>query len=61
MSEEHSTLMLNYITVPPAYKVDQIQGMSAYSVRSPGPDSCVRICDEIFIHIRYPLMRNFYF
>ena len=27
----------------PAYKVVQIQGMSAYSVRSPGPDSCVSI------------------
>ena len=27
----------------PAYKVVQIQGMSAYSVRSPGPDSCVCI------------------
>ena len=25
----------------PAYKVVKIQGMSAYSVRSPGPDSCV--------------------
>ena len=28
-------------TVQPAYKVVQIQGMSAYSVRSAGPDSCV--------------------
>ena len=28
-------------TVQPAYKVVQIQGMSAYSFRSPGPDSCV--------------------
>ena len=28
-------------TVQPAYKVVQIQGMSAISVRSPGPDSCV--------------------
>ena len=28
-------------TVQPVYKVVQIQGMSAYSVRSPGPDSCV--------------------
>ena len=27
----------------PAYKVVQIQGMSAYGVRSPGPDSCVCI------------------
>ena len=27
----------------PALKVVQIQGMSAYSVRSPGPDSCVCI------------------
>ena len=27
----------------PAYKVAQIQGTSAYSVRSPGPDSCVYI------------------
>ena len=27
-------------TVQPAYKVVQIQGMSAYSVRSQGPDSC---------------------
>ena len=27
----------------PAYKVVQIQGMSAYIVRSPGPDSCVCI------------------
>ena len=25
----------------PAYKVVQIQGMSAYSVRSLGPDSCI--------------------
>ena len=30
-------------TVHPAYKVVQIQGMSAYSVRSPDPDSCVCI------------------
>ena len=30
-------------TVQAAYKVVQIQGMSAYSVRSPGPDSCVCI------------------
>ena len=31
-------------TVQPAYKVVQIQGMSAYSVRSPDPDSCVCKC-----------------
>ena len=30
-------------TLQPAYKVAQIQGMSAYSVASPGPDSCVYI------------------
>ena len=30
-------------TVQPAYKVLQIQGMSAYCVGSPGPNSCVRI------------------
>ena len=30
-------------TVQPAYKVVQIQGMSAYSVRSAGPDSCACI------------------
>ena len=30
-------------TVQPAYKVVQIQGISAYSVRSPGPNSCVCI------------------
>ena len=30
-------------TVQPAYKVVQIQGMSAYSVRSSGLDSCVCI------------------
>ena len=48
-------------TVQPAYKVVRIQGMSAYSVRSLGPDSCVCICDEIFIHIRNPLIRNFCF
>ena len=30
-------------TVQPAYKVVQMQGMSAYSVRSPDPDSCVCI------------------
>ena len=30
-------------TVQPAYKVAQIQGISAYSFRSPGPDSCVCI------------------
>ena len=29
--------------VQPAYKVVQTQGMSAYSVRSLGPDSCVCI------------------
>ena len=29
------------ITVQPTYKVVQIQGMSAYSVRSPVPDLCV--------------------
>ena len=33
----------NHHTVQPAYMVVQIQGMSAYSVRSPGPDSCVCI------------------
>ena len=49
------------ITVQPVYKVVRIQGMSAYSVRSPGPDSCVFICDDIFIHIRDPLIRNFCF
>ena len=27
----------------PAYKVVQTQGMSAYSVQSPGPDSCLCI------------------
>ena len=48
-------------TVQPAYKVVQIQRMSAYSVRSPGPDSCVCICSEIFIHIRNSLIRNFCF
>ena len=37
-------------TVQSAYKVVRIQGMCAYSVRSSGPDSCVCICDEIFIH-----------
>ena len=30
-------------TVQPAYKVVRIRGMSAYSVGSSGPDSCVRI------------------
>ena len=30
-------------TVQPAYKAVQIQGMSAYSVRCTGPDSCVCI------------------
>ena len=30
-------------TVQAAYKVVQIQGMSAYSVRPLGPDSCVCI------------------
>ena len=39
MKSLHSELY----TVQPAYKVVQIQGMSAYSVRSPGPDSCVYI------------------
>ena len=41
-------------TVQPAYKVVRIQGMSAYSVRSLGPDSCLCICDKVFIHIRNP-------
>ena len=48
-------------TVQPVYKVVRIQGMSAYSVRFPGPDSCVCNCDETFIHIRNPLIRNFCF
>ena len=38
-----SALATGVFTVQPAYKDVQIQGMSAYSVRSPGPDSCVCI------------------
>ena len=61
MGDSNAKVVQKDGTVQPAYKSVRIQGMSAYSVRSLGPDSGICICYEIFIQIRNPFIRNFCF